>query len=232
MNFLISLLFIPDLVITSKSQLDLLEKRCHLYLLGFDRTHIGKKRVQEKDKKQKGAFFDSVCVAELLKQTIMAVVENAGININVVGSSNPGRIVQKDAAFDHHQSVTTKQNGVQRSKVGPTDQNFRMVQQETFVQHSINGNGVLVNHNMVQHEHQKMNGIDLRNGVDGEEGFKKEMRDLEEMFSKLNPMAEEFVPLSLTNHRIMPFPPSGGGVQFGFDNQGVANGNSNRRVSS
>ncbi|OIT21101.1 PREDICTED: polyadenylate-binding protein-interacting protein 11-like [Nicotiana attenuata] len=168
----------------------------------------------------------------------MAVVENAGININVVGSSNPGRIVQKDAAFDHHQSVTTKQNGVQRSKMGPTDQNFRMVQQETSVQHSINGNGVLVNHNMVQHEHQKMNGIDLRNGDDGEEGFKKEMRDLEEMFSKLNPMAEEFVPLSLTNHRIMPFPPSGGGVQFGFDatnnfvmqsNQGVSNANSNRR---
>lgn len=30
---------------------------------------------------------------------------------------------------------------------------------------------------------------------DGGNGFKKDMRDLEEMLSKLNPMAEEFVPL-------------------------------------
>ncbi|KAL4574204.1 hypothetical protein LXL04_021030 [Taraxacum kok-saghyz] len=29
---------------------------------------------------------------------------------------------------------------------------------------------------------------------DGGDGFKKEMRDLEEMLSKLNPMGEEFVP--------------------------------------
>nr|XP_043631699.1 polyadenylate-binding protein-interacting protein 11-like [Erigeron canadensis] len=33
-----------------------------------------------------------------------------------------------------------------------------------------------------------------------EEGFKKEMRDLAEMLSKLNPMAEEFIPPSLSNH--------------------------------
>ncbi|XP_042433801.1 polyadenylate-binding protein-interacting protein 11-like [Zingiber officinale] len=32
----------------------------------------------------------------------------------------------------------------------------------------------------------------------GDEGFKREMRDLEELLSKLNPMAQEFVPPSLT----------------------------------
>lgn len=37
-------------------------------------------------------------------------------------------------------------------------------------------------------------------GGDGEEGFKSEMRELEEMFSNLNPMAEEFVPLSLAKN--------------------------------
>lgn len=33
-----------------------------------------------------------------------------------------------------------------------------------------------------------------------DEGFKREMRELEEMFSKLNPMAQEFVPPSLSNN--------------------------------
>lgn len=33
----------------------------------------------------------------------------------------------------------------------------------------------------------------------GGDGFRKEIRDLEELLSKLNPMAEEFVPPSLSN---------------------------------
>ncbi|CAN4087067.1 unnamed protein product [Withania somnifera] len=184
----------------------------------------------------------------------MAVVENAAVN--VVGSSNPGRIVQKDVVVIDHQSMKAKQNGVQRSKV-PSNQNFHLMsvnqqqlQQEPQrangiqqQQHTVNGNGVLGDHSN-QHEQQKMNGVDLRNGgvVDGDggdEGFNKgmkEMRDLEEMLSKLNPLAEEFVPLSLSNNSmLLPFPP--GTVHFGFDannflmqtEQGPANGNSNRR---
>ncbi|KAK6786816.1 hypothetical protein RDI58_015341 [Solanum bulbocastanum] len=173
----------------------------------------------------------------------MAVVENAAIN--VVVSSNPRRIVQKDVIVDH-QSVKTKQNNdVQRSKVS-SDQNFEIMsvnqqeepQKENKIQQkeqSVNGNGVLVNHS-IQHEHQKMNGVDSRNGgvVDGgDEGFKKEMRDLEEMLSKLNPMAEEFVPPSMANNNMLvPFTP--GAVHFGFDAnnflmQTEATGNSNRR---
>lgn len=35
------------------------------------------------------------------------------------------------------------------------------------------------------------------NGEVGDEGFRRDMRDLEELLSKLNPMAEEFVPPSL-----------------------------------
>ncbi|KAF8412060.1 hypothetical protein HHK36_000013 [Tetracentron sinense] len=38
------------------------------------------------------------------------------------------------------------------------------------------------------------------NGGNADEGFNRDMRDLEELLSKLNPMAEEFVPPSLTNH--------------------------------
>lgn len=36
-----------------------------------------------------------------------------------------------------------------------------------------------------------------KNGNEGQEVFKREMSQLEEMFSKLNPMAQEFVPPSL-----------------------------------
>nr|XP_025887291.1 polyadenylate-binding protein-interacting protein 11 isoform X1 [Solanum lycopersicum] len=165
----------------------------------------------------------------------MAVVENAAIN--VVVSSNPRRIVQKDVVVDH-QSVKTKQNNdVQRSKVS-SDQNFEIMsvnqqeqeepQKENGIQQkeeSVNGNGVLDSHSI---QHQKMNGVD-----GGDEGFKKEMRDLEEMLSKLNPMAEEFVPLSMANNNMLvPYTP--GAVYFGFDAnnflmQTEANGNSNRR---
>ncbi|KAK2995900.1 hypothetical protein RJ640_028308 [Escallonia rubra] len=90
-------------------------------------------------------------------------------------------------------------------------------------QHSVNGNGV--------HPHQM-----VRNGGgDGGEGFKREMTDLEEMLSKLNPMAEEFVPPSLGMAYLRPVTPSGG--LFGYTannfvmhtNSGIANGNISRR---
>nr|GMC93065.1 polyadenylate-binding protein-interacting protein 12-like [Ipomoea batatas] len=93
---------------------------------------------------------------------------------------------------------------------------------------------------------QRMNGVDSRRngemdgGDGGGEGFKreKEMRDLEDMLSKLNPMAEEFVPPSLTtagNHRPVLLPPGG---HFGYDasnfvalqpHSGLPNGNFIRR---
>ncbi|KAH9607610.1 hypothetical protein KSS87_022795 [Heliosperma pusillum] len=39
-------------------------------------------------------------------------------------------------------------------------------------------------------------------GKNGGEGFKKEIRDLEELLSKLNPMAKEFVPPSWSNNHV------------------------------
>ncbi|XP_010909104.1 polyadenylate-binding protein-interacting protein 12 isoform X2 [Elaeis guineensis] len=70
----------------------------------------------------------------------------------------------------------------------------------------------------------------------GGEGFKREMRDLEELLSKLNPMAAEFVPPSLANHRHAAATGGGvGGVDAGFDSNGfgahhaVANGGGRRR---
>lgn len=60
------------------------------------------------------------------------------------------------------------------------------------------------------------------------------MRDLEELLSKLNPMAEEFVPPSLTNsHGFL----AGAAAGFSYPNNFIllnnfanANGQTNRRV--
>lgn len=84
-------------------------------------------------------------------------------------------------------------------------------------------NGVM-NHHQNQ---MKMNGGDHHHDdadvdVDREneeEGFKKEMRDLAEMLSKLNPMAEEFVPPSLSNNNNFTAPlflPPSNGPPFGY----------------
>lgn len=173
----------------------------------------------------------------------MAVDENGSLN-----RTDESAVMNDSGAVDHQPN----QNGVTRSTT-PSDQNIQMMSvdhqpQKTSSQHKpqvgvfqqqkqiINGNGVLG-------QHQKMNGVDLRRngGVvdenDGGEGFKKEMRDLEEMLSKLNPMAEEFVPPSLSsNHGVVPIPP--GGEQFGFDafnfvmQGGRSDGNFNRKVSA
>ncbi|KAK6155487.1 hypothetical protein DH2020_009735 [Rehmannia glutinosa] len=172
----------------------------------------------------------------------MAVVENAGVN--AMTPSNPDA-QQNDVAADHHhhQQSTKAASNIQKS-TKPTDQNFQLMHQKLsnghhqLQQHPVNGNGVPME--------KKMNGED-----DGGEGFKREMRDLEEMLSTLNPMAKEFVPPSLSafggggQHRLLLAPPHAAVVaaaaagHFGFNansylmqqhvNSGVPTGNSFRR---
>ncbi|XP_057507064.1 polyadenylate-binding protein-interacting protein 12-like [Actinidia eriantha] len=155
----------------------------------------------------------------------MAVAENAGIN---GGASNR---TDSHAPNDADQSKSNH-TGTHHSNGNPilksNDPNFQQQQngivnhktQTSFAQQGINGSGVQ-NHRTVD------------NRDDGSEGFKREMRDLEEFLSKLNPMAEEFVPPSLGHHiPVMPVP-SGGhfGYTNSFDsflmqtNYGIANGN-------
>lgn len=67
------------------------------------------------------------------------------------------------------------------------------------------------------------------------EGFKREMRDLEELLSKLNPMAEEFVPPSLAGMGNRYGAAGGGLYASGFEvsngvGDGGAVGNDGRRV--
>ncbi|KAK4384787.1 Polyadenylate-binding protein-interacting protein 11 [Sesamum angolense] len=153
----------------------------------------------------------------------MAVVENAAINS--VTSSNPDA-QQNNVAGDHpHHQQSTKAAGNNQKSTKPTDQNFHLTQQKISNGHHqlqqppINGNGVPLE--------KKMDGDD-----DGGEGFKREMRDLEEMLSKLNPMAEEFVPPSLAalggggQHRLLVASPHAAAVaaasagHFGYNANG------------
>ncbi|PSS32959.1 Polyadenylate-binding protein [Actinidia chinensis var. chinensis] len=161
----------------------------------------------------------------------MAVVENGSIN-RTDSHTDVDQSKSNHAVIPHGNG-----NTVLRS----SDPNFHMIvhqqqkmndavnhkAQTSVVQHGINGNGVQ-NHQMAP------NGVELRrNGDDGGEGFKREMRDLEEMLSKLNPMAEEFVPPSLTNHK--PVSQFSGHLGYANNfvmqtNSAIVNGNTARRV--
>lgn len=160
----------------------------------------------------------------------MAVVENAGINVGGanrtdshadVDQSKTNHARSNDQSFQtmvHQQQQKVSSNGAMNHKP-----------QMTLAPHGgTNGNGGVQAHQLVP------NNVELgSNGDDGSEGFKQKMRDLEEMLSKLNPMAEEFVPPSLSNHKTLL--PSGGHPSytnnFGMQiNPGIANGNTARRV--
>ncbi|XP_042057434.1 polyadenylate-binding protein-interacting protein 12-like [Salvia splendens] len=91
-----------------------------------------------------------------------------------------------DVADHHHRHHQQSTNG--QKSTAPADQSFHLIQQKMMMSngHRQFGNGAA--------REEKLEDDD-----DGGEGFKREMRDLEEMLSKLNPMAEEFVPPSLTS---------------------------------
>nr|XP_011470178.1 PREDICTED: polyadenylate-binding protein-interacting protein 12-like isoform X2 [Fragaria vesca subsp. vesca] len=77
------------------------------------------------------------------------------------------------------------------------------------MQNGFESNGVADEHQMV-----KSGGYGTDQSSNGHENFKKDMRDLEELLSKLNPMAQEFIPLSLANNN-QGFALPGG---FGYTN--------------
>ncbi|PIN22919.1 Splicing factor 3b, subunit 4 [Handroanthus impetiginosus] len=173
----------------------------------------------------------------------MAVVENAVGN--AMTSPNRGT-PQTDVAADHHhhQQSTKAAAGNNHKSTKPADQNFQLSQPQIsnghhqLQQNSINGNGA--------HVEKKNDGDD-----DGGKGFKKEMRNSEEVSSNLNPRAKEFVPPSFASfgggaqHRLLLASPHAAAAavaaagHFGYNasgfvmqqhvSAGVPSGNSFRR---
>lgn len=143
------------------------------------------------------------------KDLIMAVVENGELNVNNLMNQSESLKISEPKSMNFQMGVKSE-----LKKMNGSDQ-------MSLVKLQNGGNGV---------RSDEMNGEDdLRSDVDvdgdgdhhdggddGGEGFKKEMRDLEEMLSKLNPMAKEFVPPSITGFRPVLQPP-----QFGY----IADGN-------
>ncbi|KAI8032695.1 Polyadenylate-binding protein-interacting protein 11 [Camellia lanceoleosa] len=184
----------------------------------------------------------------------MAVVENAGINVdssNRTESMDQSKSNHMGTQQHHHQGNNNNNttNPILRSNDHQHHhQSFHMIAQQQKMMSSpatmnnntaqVNGNGTVNNHKSVAQVsvvQQHGNGELMRNhgddDDDGGEGFKQEMRDLEEMLSKLNPMAEEFVP-HLSNYR--PLQPSNGFLGYSNNflmqtNSGIANGNTARR---
>lgn len=83
--------------------------------------------------------------------------------------------------------------------------------------------GQQLNHHH-QHQQQRSNGGDFQMSNGDHHDVDRDMRELRELFSKLNPMAEEFVPPSLAN---------GHGLNAGFVNMALMmqNGNRNGQVN-
>ncbi|CAI9768145.1 unnamed protein product [Fraxinus pennsylvanica] len=189
-----------------------------------------------KEKSEKNCWGS---VGEVL---IMAVEENPGISATTSSNRRYPNAQPENTSVNHNHPQFSNTAANQKS-TKPTDNDYHLIQYNGHhhPQHRTNGDGAskaLLSTNPVE---RKMN-----SGDDGDDEFKREMRDLAEMLSKLNPMAEEFVPPSLAvngiggHHRLMIASPHYAAAGFfGYNangfvmqqpvNSGVPNENSFRR---
>ncbi|VVB11859.1 unnamed protein product [Arabis nemorensis] len=85
----------------------------------------------------------------------------------------------------------------QDSGVSSDDQNHNS-SSSSSTRIELTGGGPILRHDQGDIYSKIGSHVARSDGVDGGESFKRDMRELQELFSKLNPMAEEFVPPSLT----------------------------------
>ncbi|KAJ1381014.1 RNA-binding domain superfamily, partial [Sesbania bispinosa] len=170
----------------------------------------------------------------------MAVAENAGAKIGSSSQNLDNSVVSSDSSEVEKSKPRSDQNlnnGVFNHQHQDRVPNTMSVPNGNYNYKAqmgqMHANGVQ-NQQLVVKNNDGY-GIDgVRNGEnDGGESFKRDMRDLEELLSKLNPMAEEFVPPSLTNnHGYLTGPAAGFGYPNNFillNNYGNANAQTNRR---
>ncbi|CAL5204137.1 unnamed protein product [Lathyrus oleraceus] len=168
----------------------------------------------------------------------MAVAENVGTKIDASSENLDNSVVSSDSTEVEKSKPKSDQNlnGINNTNGGV----FNHQQQDSVV--PVPAAAMTVpngNHGFKSHQMGQMHGNGVQNQLlvvnNGGESFKREMRDLEELLSKLNPMAEEFVPPSLiTNYQgyLAAGPNAGFGYPNNFvlqNNSGNANGQINRR---
>lgn len=186
----------------------------------------------------------------------MAVAESAGAKIGSSGKNLENTVVSSDSNLvndpDKSKPKTDSMNGAKTTKEDMFDQ------EDPVAITKSNGDSNIPMQNGFNEKNQQQtvtktggpNGFSNVENGSNDEIFKNEMRDLVEILSKLNPMAEEFVPPSLANHhhyhhhapnekpdqnqnRDNRFPENGFGYIDNFvvqANSGNANEHTNRRV--
>ena len=166
------------------------------------------------------------------KKKPMAVVENGG-----VGSSRNFETPSQESSNGHDQQPNNNKHTHMRLN-------------HNHNHHIINGDGggggpiVMSHHDQTLYitptsaqqigAHRSNSGGGDSATVSAVESYNRDMRELQELFSKLNPMAEEFVPPSLANNN------QGFNLNAGFysnnlvmqsnNRNGFVNGNTGRRV--
>ncbi|TKY74026.1 Polyadenylate-binding protein-interacting protein 11 [Spatholobus suberectus] len=166
----------------------------------------------------------------------MAVAENVGAKIGSSSQNLDNSVVSSDTGeVEKSKPRTGSINGDQKLNNGVFNHQDRIPGTMSVPNSNYNYKAQMgqMHANGVNNDGYGMNGV--RSGENGGESFKRDMRDLEELLSKLNPMAEEFVPPSLTNtHGYLTGPDAGAG--FGYPNNfillnnfGNVNGQTNRR---
>ncbi|KAK2981942.1 hypothetical protein RJ640_019162 [Escallonia rubra] len=141
----------------------------------------------------------------------MAVVENAGVDLGISRNFEPASPESKGhndrdqpASNGHHRSVDPSLHymKVHPLQAPPAHVSSNLMQPQALpVQHGgLDGLQKMGAQAGQVANHHRSNGGDLQINGDAGESFNRDMRELEEIFSKLNPMAEEFVPPSLSTN--------------------------------
>ena len=137
----------------------------------------------------------------------MAVAENAGAKIGSSVQNLENTVVFSDSnAVNDSDKSKTRTDSVTAAKT-IKEADFQLEKPAAAINSNGNSNTQMQNGFNEKNQQQMMmkktaglNGFgNVENGGNGE-NFKNDMSDLVEILSKLNPMAEEFVPPSLANH--------------------------------
>ncbi|RDX90115.1 Polyadenylate-binding protein-interacting protein 11, partial [Mucuna pruriens] len=159
----------------------------------------------------------------------MAVAENVGAKIGSSSQNLDSGVVSADSSEVEKSKTRSDQN--LNNGVFNHQQHQERVPSTMSVPSGNYGYKAQMHANGVNNDGYGMDGV--MSGDNGGESFKRDMRDLEELLSKLNPMAEEFVPPSLANnHGFLAGPNAGFGYANNFilhNNFGNTNGQANNR---
>uniref|UniRef100_A0A803PQ48 RRM domain-containing protein n=1 Tax=Cannabis sativa TaxID=3483 RepID=A0A803PQ48_CANSA len=163
-------------------------------------------------------FEDNNTVVSSVSNGSSNDVENPKPRNDSSGVLSVVAVVDSAAADDDDQNSPVKFQSQEKVAANPAGFSVPKTQ-IAQMQNGFESNGVDNNNNNQQQQQQMVmvnsggggGGYGIDHSSNGDESYKNDMRDLEDLLSKLNPMAEEFVPPSLAKNSGYPF-----GAAFGY----------------